>query len=125
MDVAERADRVNYTPMVHILVRGEHPGRPFVAREDVDGGSLADKIAASPPPPGRAAQLVETLARAVHHAHGQRIIHRDLKPANVLLTRDGVPKVTDFGLAKLLDDDSGRTRSGALLGTPSYMPPQQ
>src|SRR5262249_3031164 len=72
-----------------------------------------------------AAALVETLARAVHAAHQAGVLHRDLKPANVLLTREGTPKVSDFGLAKLLDDDSGRTRTGQVLGTPSYMAPEQ
>ena len=72
------------------------------------------------------AELVETLARAIHAAHGQGVIHRDLKPANVLLAADGTPKITDFGLAKLLDGGDGpRTVTGELLGTPSYMAPEQ
>src|SRR5437763_435785 len=67
-----------------------------------------------------------TLARAIQHAHQRGVVHRDLKPINILLTEDGAPKVTDFGLAKRLEgDDSGQTRSGAIMGTPSYMAPEQ
>src|SRR5260370_34731407 len=72
-----------------------------------------------------AAKMIETLAQAMQHAHERAVIHRDLKPANVMLTKDGQPKVTDFGLAKRWQDDSGQTGSGDLLGTPSYMAPEQ
>jgi tRNA A-37 threonylcarbamoyl transferase component Bud32 len=122
---AEAAARLQHPNVVQVFEVGEAGGRPFVALEYVAGGSLAEKLAAAAPTARAAAQMVGALARAVHHAHQQRIIHRDLKPANVLLTADGTPKITDFGLAKLLDDSSGRTRSGAPLGTPSYMPPEQ
>src|SRR5262249_62275172 len=80
---------------------------------------------ATPLPDREAAALVETLARAVHFAHERGVVHRDLKPANVLLAADGTPKITDFGLAKRLDVESGNTRSGDILGTPSYMAPEQ
>src|SRR6202011_1940745 len=90
-----------------------------------EGGSLAQKLAGTPLPPAEAAQLVETLAQAMQAAHEKGIVHRDLKPANVLLTADGTPKVTDFGLAKMLDEAAGPTASGAVLGTPSYMAPEQ
>src|SRR5437588_711256 len=76
-------------------------------------------------PPRAAAEMVRALARGVEHAHQNGVVHRDLKPANVLLDRDGTPKVTDFGLAKQLDSDSSQTRSGSILGTPSYMAPEQ
>ena len=72
-----------------------------------------------------AARLVQALALALHLAHSRNVIHRDLKPANVLLTEDGVPKVTDFGLARQLDSDRGQTQTGAIMGTPSYMAPEQ
>src|SRR5207302_17503 len=76
-------------------------------------------------PAKQAAQLVETLARAMDFSHQRGIIHRDLKPANILLTADGTPKITDFGLAKRLQEESGQTQTGAVLGTPSYMAPEQ
>jgi WD40 repeat protein/tetratricopeptide (TPR) repeat protein len=122
---AEAVARLQHPNIVQIYEVGQHDGRPYCALEYVDGGSLAEKVAHTPQPARYAAALVQALARAVHHAHQQGIIHRDLKPANVLLTQQGTPKVTDFGLAKRLDDDSGRTRSGAILGTPSYMAPEQ
>src|SRR5262249_55960485 len=94
--------------------------------EYVDGGSLARALDGTPWPGGRAAQLVEAVARAIHHAHRQGIVHRDLTPGNVLLTKEGLPKVTDFGLAKLLVGAGPTlTQNGAILGTPSYMVPEQ
>ncbi len=89
------------------------------------GGALADHLAGAPRPPRDAAALVETLARAMHTAHEAGVVHRDLKPENVLLAADGTPKIADFGLAKRFDDDSGPTQTGAVLGTPSYMAPEQ
>jgi hypothetical protein len=88
------------------------------------GGSLADQLDGTPWPPVKAAALAETLARAVHAAHRANVVHRDLKPANVLLAAEGQPKVTDFGLAKKLDE-AVRTKSGEFMGTASYMPPEQ
>jgi photosystem II stability/assembly factor-like uncharacterized protein len=76
-------------------------------------------------PPQRAAEWAEGIARGVHEAHRRGIVHRDLKPANVLMTRDGVPKITDFGIARRLDDPSDRTQTGLVLGTPQYMSPEQ
>ena len=93
--------------------------------EYVGGGSLADRLDGTPRPPRAAARLVETLARAMAEAHRLGVVHRDLKPGNILLTTDGVPKIADFGLAKLLDVDSGLTRTDSVLGTPSYMAPEQ
>ncbi len=110
--------------VVQVFEVGEHGGAPFFSLEFCSGGSLEGRLKASPLPPAEAARLVETLARAVHHAHEKGVIHRDLKPANVLLTADGTPKVTDFGLARKLDE-AGRTQTGAVMGTPSYMAPEQ
>src|SRR5262249_4377691 len=103
---------------------GEHEGKPFFSLEFCGGGSLEKKLNGAPLPPQEAAALVETLARAMAAAHQKGVIHRDLKPANVLLAEDGTPKITDFGLAKKLDE-VGQTASGAVMGTPSYMAPEQ
>jgi WD40 repeat protein len=117
--------RLKHPSIVQIYDVGQHGGQPYLSLEFVEGGSLAQKIKGTPQPAREAAQLVETLARAVHAAHQCGIIHRDLNPANVLLTADGVPKITDFGLARRLDAETHQTQSGAILGTPSYMSPEQ
>jgi serine/threonine-protein kinase len=117
--------RLQHPNIVGVYDIGEHEGVPYFSLELVEGGSLSDRARRQPQPPREAAQLVETLARAVHYAHERGIVHRDLKPANVLLMADGTPKIADFGLAKCLDDESGSTRTGSLLGTPSYMAPEQ
>jgi len=122
---AEAVARLHHPNIVQVYEIGARAGRPYCALEYVDGGTLAKKLAQTPQPARYAAAVMQALARAVHHAHEQGIVHRDLKPSNVLLTRQGTPKVTDFGLAKKLDDDAGRTQTGAVLGTPSYMAPEQ
>jgi WD40 repeat protein len=129
---AEAAARLQHPNIVPIYEVGEHAGQPFFSMEFLAGGSLARAlgqrpwVVGSPETPRRAAQLVETLARATHHAHQRGVIHRDLTPGNVLLAEDGTPRVTDFGLAKILIGDSETlTHSGVILGTPSYMAPEQ
>jgi tRNA A-37 threonylcarbamoyl transferase component Bud32 len=122
---AEAVARLQHPHVVQIHEVGEAEGRPFFSLEFVEGGSLADQLNGTPWPAPKAARLVEMLARAVYAAHERGIVHRDLKPANVLLTADGQPKVADFGLAKLLDEEPGQTQTGAVLGTPSYMAPEQ
>jgi WD40 repeat protein/serine/threonine protein kinase/tetratricopeptide (TPR) repeat protein len=122
---AEAAARLQHANIVQVYEVGQHEGRPFLALEFVEGDSLARKVAVQPLPAREAAQIVRTLADTMHAAHQGGVIHRDLKPANVLLTTQGVPKITDFGLAKRLDAPSGQTCSGAILGTASYMPPEQ
>jgi serine/threonine-protein kinase len=138
---AEAAARLAHPNIVQVHEVGAHQGRPFFAMEYVEGGSLEEKLGGTPLPAGQAAELVKTLAQAVQAAHDKGVVHRDLKPANVLLTaparppaaeRDaagglafGVPKITDFGLAKRLDGEVGQTQSGAIMGTPSYMAPEQ
>jgi tetratricopeptide (TPR) repeat protein len=147
---AEAVAALQHPNIVQIYDVGEADGMPYCALEFVNGGSLAQAIRGKVMPPEAAAQLTETLARAIHYSHQRGIIHRDLKPANVLLqskseirnpksekahdlprsdlgfrVSDFEPKVTDFGLAKQLENQSGQTRSGAVLGTPSYMAPEQ
>jgi serine/threonine-protein kinase len=121
---AQAIARLRHPNIVQIHEVGEHEGKPYFSLEFCGGGSLEKKLNGTPLPPKEAVALVETLARALQAAHEQHVIHRDLKPANVLLAEDGTPKVTDFGLAKKLDE-AGQTASGAVMGTPSYMAPEQ
>jgi serine/threonine-protein kinase len=122
---AEAVAQLHHPHVVQIHEIGTHEGKPFFSLEFVAGGSLAARFRGTPWEPRRAAGLLEPLARAVHYAHEHGIVHRDLKPANILLTEDGQAKVADFGLAKQVQRDDGRTRTGAILGTPSYMAPEQ
>jgi tetratricopeptide (TPR) repeat protein len=122
---AEAAARVQHPHLVQIYEVGEQEGRPYLALEFVAGSSLEQMLNGTPMPARQAAQLVETLARAIDAAHQAGIIHRDLKPANILIAADGSPKITDFGLAKRLDGSAGETASGTIIGTPSYMAPEQ
>jgi serine/threonine protein kinase/WD40 repeat protein len=122
---AEAVARLQHPQIVAIYEIGEHKGLPFFSLEYVEGGSLAQQLTGVPQQPRKSAEVMETLARAMHAAHERGIVHRDLKPANVLMTRDGTPKITDFGLAKQMDSEKGQTRTGAVMGTPSYMAPEQ
>jgi serine/threonine-protein kinase len=118
--------QLQHPHILQIYDLGEHQGRPYFALEFCEGGSLAERLRDQPMPPRDAAALVEGLARAVHHAHQQGVVHRDVKPSNVLLTRDGMAKLTDFGLAKRLgEEDAALTGPGAVIGTPNYMAPEQ
>jgi tetratricopeptide (TPR) repeat protein len=122
---AEVVAALQHPHIVQIFEVGRHAGLPFFALEYLEGGSLKDKLRGAPLPPREAAQLVQTLAGAVQAAHERGIIHRDLKPGNVLLAADGTPKVTDFGLARRVEGGGGLTQSGAIVGTPGYMAPEQ
>jgi WD40 repeat protein len=122
---AEAVARLQHPNIVQVYDVGQQAGCPYLVLEYVDGGNLAQMLAGTPLPAQRAAQLVETLAQAIQYAHQQRVVHRDLTPGNVLLTAGGLPKISDFGLAKLLVGGGERTRTGAVLGTPSYMAPEQ
>jgi serine/threonine protein kinase/tetratricopeptide (TPR) repeat protein len=122
---AEAAARLDHPGIVPVYEVGEAGGRHFFSMGFVAGQSLAKRVAAGPLPPREAADLVKRIAEAVAYAHGRGVIHRDLKPGNVLLDAGGQPRVTDFGLAKQLGGDDGLTVSGQIMGTPSYMPPEQ
>lgn len=122
---AEAAANLDHPGIVPIYEVGEIDGQHFFSMGYVDGPSLSKKLQNGPLPPRDAAALVQTVAEAVHYAHQHNIVHRDLKPQNILLTADGHPKVTDFGLAKTVEGDHGLTASGQVLGTPGYMPPEQ
>jgi serine/threonine protein kinase len=121
----EAVAKLEHPNIVRVSEYGHFCGRPFFVLELVEGGNLAKQIAGRPQPPGFAAGLVETLARAMEYAHQRGVLHRDLKPENILLTADGTPKISDFGLAKLLDEDAEPTISGLILGSPCYMAPEQ
>jgi WD40 repeat protein len=142
---AQAVARLRHPQIVQIHECGEHDGWPYVVLEYVAGGSLAERLAGRPQPAHLAARLVEGLSRAVEHAHQHGIVHRDLKPENVLLQysegepptggspgrrpptelESAVPKIADFGLAKCLGPQTGLTRSTAIIGSPSYMAPEQ
>lgn len=145
---AEAVARLQHPNIVQIFEVSEHEGEPFFSLEFVNGGSLARCLKDTTLAPRAAAELVAALARAIHYAHEHGIIHRDLKPANILISVEGpgakderqggksakvlphlsalgTPKISDFGLAKRLEDTTGQTRTGAVMGTPSYMAPEQ
>ncbi len=122
---SESIARLAHPNIVCVHDCGEQDGQPYFSMELVEGQSLAEKLRQGPLSEQEAAELVQTLAGAVAFAHRQEVIHRDLKPANVLLASDGTVKLTDFGLAKLLDVEGGQTQREAVLGTASYMAPEQ
>jgi serine/threonine protein kinase/tetratricopeptide (TPR) repeat protein len=122
---AEAVARLLHPNIVQVYDIGKQDGLPYFSLEFVDGKPLDRDLEGKPQTEKRAAELTETLARAMHYAHENGIMHRDLKPANVLLSKSGVPKITDFGLAKQLEGDSSQTKTGTIMGTPSYMAPEQ
>jgi serine/threonine-protein kinase len=122
---AQTVAGLRHANIVHVHEAGDVDGRSYFTMEYVEGGSLASTLAGNPQPAAQAAALVATLAEAVEVAHQSGVVHRDLKPANVLLTADGTPKITDFGLARRLESGDGLTLSGVPMGTPSYMAPEQ
>ncbi len=142
--------QLQHSNIVQLYEISEHEGRPYFSLELIEGGSLDQCLRENPPTPRAAARLIETLANAMGFAHQRGIVHRDLKPANILLapisglssvsrrdqlsgdslpadhwSRNTIPKITDFGLAKRVDDESGMTHTGTIVGTPSYMSPEQ
>jgi eukaryotic-like serine/threonine-protein kinase len=121
---AEAVAKLSHPNIVQIYQTGQTPQGPYFILEYVAGGTLRQKMSDGTLRHAEAAELIETIARAMEQAHQAGIIHRDLKPGNILLTKDGVPKVADFGLAKRLETPSV-TRTGEIMGTPSYMAPEQ
>ncbi len=115
---------LNHENIVQIYEFGDDCGQPYISMEWVDGGNLAEKLCGNPVTPEQAVCWILILAVAIQHAHQSGVLHRDLKPANVLLTKEGLLKIADFGLAKLLDE-IGPTLTDAHMGTPNYMPPEQ
>jgi len=124
---AEAAASLNHPHIVPIYEIGEHEGRHYFAMNWIEGKSLSEALAGSPLPgaDSASAKLMVKIAWAIHHAHERGILHRDLKPANILIDRQGEPHITDFGLAKRLEGHSEMTASGVIMGTPSYMSPEQ
>jgi WD40 repeat protein len=121
----EAVARLQHPNIVQIYGVGEQEGRPYFAFELVDGGNLARRLNGAPQAAIRAATWLRTLARAVEAAHRKGIVHRDLKPSNILIAADGTLKITDFGLAKAIGSDAELTRTEAVMGSPSYMAPEQ
>jgi hypothetical protein len=117
--------QLRHPHIIEVQEFGEHDDRPYFTMEFIEGGNLSKRVGEFAGQARRAAALVEKVARAVQHAHDHRILHRDLKPANILLRGSDDPVVADFGLAKMLDDDLSLTSTGAILGTPPYMAPEQ
>ncbi|MCI0458444.1 MAG: serine/threonine protein kinase [Gemmataceae bacterium] len=120
--IVAQLDHPNIVPVYEV---GENEGQVYYSMKLIEGGGLADRPERFGSDPRGSARLLITVARAVHHAHQRGILHRDLKPSNILLDREGNPHVTDFGLAKRITTDSNLTQSGTLVGTPSYMAPEQ
>ncbi len=122
---ARAAARLDHPGIVPVYEIGKQDGRLFLAMAFVEGESLWQKVQAAPLEPKQAARIMQQVAEAIQFAHVQGIVHRDLKPQNILLTKNDQPRVTDFGLAKHQDSESSLTGTGDVLGTPSYMPPEQ
>jgi hypothetical protein len=121
---AQTAANLRHPSIVAIHEVGEHDGQHYFSMDFIDGSSLADRLRRQPLPPAEAAALLVVVARAIGHAHRHGVLHRDIKPSNILIDRDGRPLVSDFGLARRQSDE-GLTASGAILGTPGYVAPEQ
>ena len=122
---AQAAAKLDHPGIVPVYEVGELEGRPYFSMKNVRGTTLAQRLAEGPLAPREAARMLARVARAIHFAHMRGVLHRDLKPSNILLDEQGEPHVTDFGLAKQITDAASMTKTGAVLGTPAYMAPEQ
>ena len=122
---AEAAARLDHPGIVSVFEVGQADGHPFYSMQYVEGTTLARRLAAGPIPARETATLLAQVAEAIQVAHSRGVLHRDLKPSNILIDLDGVPRVSDFGLAKRLEADASVTHTGAIIGTPCYMSPEQ
>ncbi|HUG18608.1 MAG TPA: serine/threonine-protein kinase [Planctomycetaceae bacterium] len=122
---AEAAAQLEHPGIVPVYEVGEQNGYQFLSMALLEGGSLAERLEQGPLGAVEASELLKSIAEAIHFAHERGVVHRDLKPQNILLDNQGIPRVTDFGIAKDLNVDSGLTVTGQIVGTPSYMPPEQ
>src|SRR5437879_7763227 len=122
---AEAAASLEHPQIVPIYEIGERDGSCYFSMKFVEGGQLDEVISRAPMSPRRAAELIAKVARTVHYAHQHGILHRDIKPGNILLDTSGEPHLTDFGLARLVEVDSTVTDTEQIMGTPSYMAPEQ
>ncbi|MBI1901524.1 MAG: protein kinase [Planctomycetia bacterium] len=122
---ARAASHLDHPNIVPVYEVGEVDFQPFFTMQYVAGTTLSSRLADGPLPPHQAAKLLAAVARAIHYAHGRGVLHRDLKPSNILIDESGEPHVSDFGLAKRVEAGQSLTRSGAILGTPAYMAPEQ
>jgi len=122
---AEAAAHLDHAGIVSIFEVGEHDGHPFYSMQFIEGTTLAKRLAQGPLPPREAAEILAKVAEAVQAAHVRGVLHRDLKPSNILIDAAGEPRVSDFGLAKRLEAGDSVTHTGAILGTPCYMSPEQ
>lgn len=122
---AETAASLKHKAIVPIHEVGQQNGQHYFSMDFIDGRNLAEVIRTAPPSPEEAARIVKAIAEAVDYAHSEGIIHRDIKPSNILIDDSGQVHITDFGLALRVEVDRDLTRTGQVLGTPSYMPPEQ
>ena len=122
---AEAAASLDHPGIVPIHEVGEHDGSCYFSMKLVEGGQLDEVVRSEPIPLRCAVELIAKVARTVHYAHEHRILHRDIKPGNILLDKNGEPHLTDFGLARLVESESSVTHTLDVLGTPSYMAPEQ
>jgi serine/threonine-protein kinase len=122
---AEAAARLDHPNIVPVYEVGELEDRPFFSMKHIAGRTLTELLAERPLPAREAARILATVSRAIHFAHQKGVLHRDLKPSNILIDDDGTPHITDFGLAKKTTDAASLTKTGMIIGTPSYMAPEQ